>query len=146
MNKTTLFLLRSSLLFSTTITSNFSRVSFPASKIAPIKLIKKGLLQYSSSSRKKTAPQYNSNSLSYYKTKRRPIIAPAIIVRYLNILQSWVQISFVKSFMMLKIFNTILDYFWLRKVKKVRKNLVQANCLKRNTRQIKSLQILVASN
>ena len=32
----------------------FSRVSFPASKITPIKLIKKkGLLQYSSSSRKK---------------------------------------------------------------------------------------------
>ena len=34
----------------------FSRVSFPASKITPIKLIK--------SSRKKTAPQYNSNSLN----------------------------------------------------------------------------------
>ena len=31
----------------------FSRVSFPASKITPIKLIKKRLLQYSSSSRKK---------------------------------------------------------------------------------------------
>ena len=43
----------------------FPRVSFPASKITPTKLIlKKGLLQYSSSSRKKTAPQYNSNSLN----------------------------------------------------------------------------------
>ena len=35
----------------------FSRASFPASKITPIKLIKKGLLQYSSSSRiKDSAP------------------------------------------------------------------------------------------
>ena len=50
----------------------FSRVSFPASKITPIKLIKKGLLQYSSSSRKKTAPQYNSNSLNCKKKPRSP--------------------------------------------------------------------------
>ena len=33
-----------------------------------LKWLKKGLLQYSSSSRKKTAPQYNSNSLSCKKT------------------------------------------------------------------------------
>ena len=32
---------------------------------------------------KKTAPQYNSNSLNCKKTKRRPIIAPAIAVRLL---------------------------------------------------------------
>ena len=31
----------------------FSHVSFPASKFTPVKVIKKGLLQYSSSSRKK---------------------------------------------------------------------------------------------
>ena len=31
----------------------------------------------------KTAPQYNSNSLNCKKTKRRPIIAPAIAVRLL---------------------------------------------------------------
>ena len=49
----------------------FSRVSFPVSKITPIKLIKKGLLQYSSSSRKKIAPQYNSNSLNCKKTKHQ---------------------------------------------------------------------------
>ena len=33
--------------------------------------------------KKKTAPQYNSNSLNCKKTKRRPIIAPAIAVRLL---------------------------------------------------------------
>ena len=33
---------------------------------------------------KKTAPQYNSNSLNCKKTKRRPIIAPAIAVRLLK--------------------------------------------------------------
>ena len=35
-------------------------------------------------SKKKTAPQYNSNSLNCKKTKRRPIIAPAIAVRLLT--------------------------------------------------------------
>ena len=34
--------------------------------------------------KKKTAPQYNSNSLNCKKTKRRPIIAPAIAVRLLK--------------------------------------------------------------
>ena len=48
----------------------FSRVSFPASKFTPIKLIKKGLLQYSSSSRKKTVPQNNSNPLNCKKEER----------------------------------------------------------------------------
>ena len=33
--------------------------------------------------KKKTAPQYNSNSLNCKKTKRRPIIAPATAVRLL---------------------------------------------------------------
>ena len=33
---------------------------------------------------KKTAPEYNSNSLNCKKTKRRPIIVPAIAVRLLN--------------------------------------------------------------
>ena len=34
--------------------------------------------------KKKTAPQYNSNSLNCKKTKRRPIIASAIAVRLLK--------------------------------------------------------------
>ena len=34
--------------------------------------------------KKKTAPQYNSNSLNCKKNKRRPIIAPAIAVRLLK--------------------------------------------------------------
>ena len=34
--------------------------------------------------KKKTAPKYNSNSLNCKKTKRRPIIAPAIAVRLLK--------------------------------------------------------------
>ena len=34
--------------------------------------------------KKKTAPQYNSNSLNCKKTNRRPIIAPAIAVRLLK--------------------------------------------------------------
>ena len=34
--------------------------------------------------KKKTAPQYNSNYLNCKKTKRRPIIAPAISVRLLK--------------------------------------------------------------
>ena len=38
-------------------------------------IFKKGLLQYSSSSRKKTAPQYNSNSLNCKKKIRSAIIA-----------------------------------------------------------------------
>ena len=44
---------------------------------------------------KKRAPQYNSNSLNCKKTKRRPIIAPAIAVRLLKnirgeIIAGWV--------------------------------------------------------
>ena len=64
-----LFSLRSSLLFSTKITPNFftrfiSRFKNHSNKID----LKKGLLQYSSSSRKKTAPLYNSNSLNCKNT------------------------------------------------------------------------------
>ena len=51
--KTTLFSLHSSFCLATQSLQNFLRGSFPASKFTPIKLIKKGLLQYSSSSRKK---------------------------------------------------------------------------------------------
>ena len=54
--KTTLFSLHTSFCSATKSTQIFSSVSFPASKFTPIKLIKKGLLQYSSSSRKKERP------------------------------------------------------------------------------------------
>ena len=81
-NKKSLFSLNSSFRSATKSLQISSRVSFPASKFTPIKLIKKGLLQYSSSSRKK---QYNSISLnSKKKTKRRPIIALAIAVRLIK--------------------------------------------------------------
>ena len=68
--KKTLFSLHSSCCSATKSLKIFSRVSFPASKFTPIKLIKKGLLQYSSLSRKKTALQYNSNSLNGKKGER----------------------------------------------------------------------------
>ena len=73
--KTTLFSLHSAFFSATKSLQFFLRVSFPASKCTPIKLIKKGLLQYSSSSRKKTAPQYNSNFLNCKKTTMSPITA-----------------------------------------------------------------------
>ena len=71
MNKKPLSLsLYSSFCSATKSLQSFSRVSFPASKLTPMKLIlKKGLLQYSSSIRKKTAPQYNSNSLNCKKPR-----------------------------------------------------------------------------
>ena len=54
----------------------FSRVSFPASKITPIKLIKKK--DFSNTPLrvvKKTAPQYNSNSLNCKKNQEHRNIA-----------------------------------------------------------------------
>ena len=39
----------------------------------------------------KTAPQYNSNSLNCKKTKRRPIIAQAIAVRLLKMINSKIR-------------------------------------------------------
>ena len=45
--------------------------------------------------KKKTAPQYNSNSLNCKKTKRRPIIASAIAVR---LLKMWYH-CFKKSYL-----------------------------------------------
>ena len=84
--KTNLFSHRSLLLFSTKITPNFftrfiSRFKNHSNKID----LKKGLFQYSSSSRKKRQSTKTIQFLDCKKTKRRPIIAPAIAVRLLKI-------------------------------------------------------------
>ena len=56
------------ILFSNKITPNFFTCSISRFKIHSNKIdLKKGLLQYSSSSRKKTAPRNNSNSLNCKK-------------------------------------------------------------------------------
>ena len=73
--KTTLFLLRSSLLFSTKIIPIFFTLFISRFK-NHTNWFKKGLLQYSSSSRKKSAPQYNSNSLNCKKNQEHRNIAP----------------------------------------------------------------------
>ena len=68
--KTTLFSLHSSFCSATKSLQIFSRVSFPTSK-----LIKNGLLQYSSSSRNKKTEQYNLNSLNCKKNQEHSNIA-----------------------------------------------------------------------
>ena len=65
--------------------NHYSNLTSKIMKMCEQILKKKTAPQYNSNSLncKKTAPQYNSNSLNCKKTKRRPIIAPAIAVRLL---------------------------------------------------------------
>ena len=73
--KTTLFSLRSSLFFSTRITQNFFTRFISRFKIHSKNWLKKGLLQYSSSSRKKhsrTSPDVQFKEFSLTKQKTRP--------------------------------------------------------------------------